>query len=80
MAEIEPLHKVAYDHGADPIEHAVSLVKIHIDTRDEIRASRVTSPNAFPIFTLSLDSEPAARRIVAVLLDAGWTPPNRDAA
>jgi hypothetical protein len=75
MTEIEPLHQFAYREGRDPIDHAVFLVETQIETRDLIRAARLTKPDAFPIFLGSLSDDATARRILAVLMDAGWTPP-----
>jgi hypothetical protein len=76
MAEIEPLHQFAYREGRDPIDHAVFLVGTQIETRDMIRTARLTKPDAFPIFRSSLTDDATARRILAVLMDAGWTPPS----
>jgi hypothetical protein len=75
MSEIEPLHQFAYENGADPIEHAVHQVEIQIETRDQIRSARVHTPNAYAVFKGDLGDDATARRIIAVLLDAGWSPP-----
>ncbi len=75
MTDIEPLHRIAYEGGRDPIDHAVFLVATQIETRDLIRSARRHTPNAYPIFQLSLDDDATARRVLAVLMDAGWRPP-----
>ncbi len=75
MTDVEPLHAFAYREGRDPIEHAVFLVETQIETRDLIRNARRTTPNAYPIFQSSLTDDATARRILAVLMDAGWSPP-----
>jgi hypothetical protein len=75
MTDVEPLHAFAYREGRDPIDHAVFLVETQIETRDMIRTARLTKPDAFPIFRSSLADDATARRILAVLMDAGWSPP-----
>lgn len=76
MSDIEPVHRFAYDSGRDPIDHAVEMVAMQLGTRDQIRTARVHTPTAYPIFRGDLGDEATARRILALLMDAGWTPPN----
>ena len=76
MTTIEPLHRFAYDSGTDPIEYAVELARVQIETSNDIRTARIYSPNAYPIFLGSLGDDAVARRVIAQLLDAGWTPPD----
>ncbi len=73
--DIEPLHQFAYDDGADPIEWAVRLAQIQIEVCDTIRAARAHWPSAYPIFKGGLGPDAVARRIIAELLNAGWSPP-----
>jgi hypothetical protein len=75
VSQVEFIHKFAYDHGRDPIDYAVEMVAMYIETSAGIRTARLAKPEAFPGFLLSLTDEATARRIVAVLMDAGWTPP-----
>ena len=73
---IEPLHQFIYDQGSDPIEWAAQLIAIQFDTQESVIVARFHDPRAFPGFHLELDSQSVARRAIAQLLDAGWTPPN----
>jgi hypothetical protein len=75
VTDIEPVHRIAYEEGHDPIEHAVWLAAMTIEVRDQVVATRVHTPSAFPIVKFALTDDATARRIIAVLLDAGWTPP-----
>jgi hypothetical protein len=80
MSEIEFIHRFAYARGREPIDYATQLVAMLIETRDEIRSARVSKPDAFPIFQCSLSDAATARRILAWLMDAGWTPPEVNAS
>jgi hypothetical protein len=73
MSEIEPIHRWVYASGADPIEWAAQLAANHIEARDDARAGRVAP--GVPLTLLDLDDMAVGRRIIASLLDAGWTPP-----
>lgn len=75
MTDIEPIHRIAYEAGKDPIEHAVWLTAMNIEVRDQVVAARVHKPSAFPVVRFALTDDATARRIIAVLLDAGWMPP-----
>ena len=74
MSDIEPVHAWAYRNGVDPIEWAAKLAANHIGARDEARAGHLAP--GVPVTLLPLDNVSVGRRIVAALLDAGWTPPN----
>jgi len=80
VSEIEFIHKFAYDHGRDPIDYAAEMVAMQIETRDLIRSARRHTPTAYPIFQMSLDDDATARRVLAVLMDAGWRPPEVEAS
>jgi hypothetical protein len=73
MTDIEPVHRWAYREGEDPIEWSAFLAALHIKARDEARAGQL-APGA-PLTLLQLDNTAVGRRIIASLLDAGWTPP-----
>lgn len=79
MTEIEPLHRYAYRSGTDPIEYAVTVACMQIEAANEIRAARARRPDAYPVFKGSLSDDATARRVVAELMNAGWTPPSEDA-
>lgn len=70
---IEPLDQSAYDAGVDPIDWAAQLAATHIEVRDQVRAGQVHP--GVPVAQLDQDPMATGRRIVASLLDAGWTPP-----
>jgi len=70
----EPIYRMRYDEGADPIEVAVSLVAIDLEIRDLVAAGEVHP--GVPIALLDQSDAAYARRIVGKLLDAGWTPPD----
>lgn len=73
---IEPLHQFIYDQGSDPIEWAARLIAIQFDAQESVIVARFHDPKAFPGYHLDLDSMSTARRAIAQLLDAGWTPPS----
>ena len=71
----------AYRHGTDPIDWATnSIVRNHISVYLTITAARAENPATFPGYVLELTPEALSRRIVGDLLDAGWMPPDPDAA
>ena len=77
MSDIEPVHRWAYRDGQDPIEWAAFLAALHIKARDEAQAGQIAPGVAITL--LDLDDTAVGRRIVASLLDAGWTPPTAEA-
>ena len=72
--DIDALAAARHASGADAFEVAVERIAGHLETRDEVIASRVDRPDWFPRYGPS-DKDTIARRIVANLLDAGWSPP-----
>ncbi len=73
---IEFLSATAYaKHKGDPIEAAVDLVAVLAEVHQEVLAGRVTNPSGFPSWPQRNLPDYVARRFVATLLDAGWTPP-----
>lgn len=73
MTDIEPVHQIQYDHGKDPIDWAVFIVASDLEIRDEVMAGHVK--HGVPITLLDQTYEAYARRTIAKLLNAGWTPP-----
>jgi hypothetical protein len=65
----------AYANGTDPVDWAVTLAQVQIETAATILITREHTPGAYPQFRGELTAEAVARRIVGELLDAGWTPP-----
>lgn len=74
MTTIEPVHLIAYEHGADPIEHAAQHVAMHFEISEQVLLGQVHPGVAVAQLDHELIS--VARRAVAALLDAGWTPPD----
>lgn len=74
MSDIDPIHRIAYEHGADPIEHAVMHLGFHIEARDAVLTGEVKHGHAITL--LAQDEESHARRLIGQLLNAGWTPPD----
>lgn len=77
MTTIEPIHRIAYEHGADPIEHAAWHIALHFEISEEVVSGKVQPGVA--VAHLDHDFKSVARRAVAALLDAGWTPPDVEA-
>ncbi len=73
MSDIEPIYRMRYENGADPIEVAVDAVVIELEVRNAVLLGEVKHGHACTL--LDQGDEPFARRIVAKLLNAGWTPP-----
>lgn len=74
MTTIEPVHFIAYEHGADPIEHAAWHIAMHFEISEQVVLGQVHPGVA--VAQLDHDLTSVARRAVAALLDAGWTPPD----
>ena len=68
-------HQQWADHlrtcGADDIEIAATWIEAEV----EIAAVRAVKPTAYPLVTRPMDAPATAHRIVGVLLEQGWTPP-----
>lgn len=75
---IEPIHRSAYEHGSDPIDHLIGCLALHIGIRDQVLRGDICP--GVPITQLDQRAAPLARRLVALILDAGWTPPYVTAA
>lgn len=78
MTDIEQPHRTAYDHGTDPIDWAVQMIVNHMEVQQDVLTARAQDPSAFPNVRFDLDNASVARRALATLLDAGWTPPQLD--
>ena len=76
MTEIDYLAQLSYSAGRDPLDVAIERIRMIIETRDEIRDARATQPHAFPCYGRDITPEHFARRALAWLLDAGWSPPD----
>jgi hypothetical protein len=73
MTDIDAVSQLQYDRGRNPIDWAADLIEIDLQIRDEVTAGLVAY--GVPITLLDQSAQAYARRIVAKLLDAGWTPP-----
>jgi hypothetical protein len=73
MTDIDNLSRFQYEHGADPIEWAVTLIGFDLEARDLVASGLIKRGVALTLMEQS--DEAYARRIVAKLLNAGWTPP-----
>lgn len=74
MTDIDAISRIRYQEGIDPIEHAAQLIAIDLEVRDLVAAKQV-HPRT-PIALLDQSDDAYARRIIARLLDAGWSPPD----
>lgn len=65
----------AYERGEHPIDvaekHVTTIAEVHL----MVAAARATEPAAFPGYVIELTPGALARRILAELLDIGWTAP-----
>jgi hypothetical protein len=77
-SDIGALHTLAYEQGRDVIDHAVEYVAMFLDVMTMIRSSRAENPAYFPGYGSDVSLDHFARRIVGLMLDAGWTPPTID--
>ena len=75
MSDIDALSRSAYASGTDPVDWACTLAELQIDALQLITAARADNPAAYPVFQMELSPAATARRVVGLLLDAGWTPP-----
>lgn len=75
---IDALSVSVYSDGTDPIDWAVQLAATMLDVAQDVIEARTNgSPYQFPSWgEVTVDA--VARRIVARLLDAGWTPPAQE--
>jgi hypothetical protein len=73
---IDTVSRIQYEHGMDPTEWAVTLVKFDLEARDEVTSGAIAPSPAASLTLLDQSDEAYARRIVAKLLNAGWAPPD----
>ena len=73
MTDIDALSRFRYEQGGDPIEWAVTLIGFDLEARALVLSGQIKRGVALTLMDQS--DEAYARRIVAKLLDAGWTPP-----
>lgn len=73
MTDIDAISRIQYEHGIDPIEWAATLIAFDLEARDFIATGLIKPGVALTLMDQS--DEAYARRIVAKLLNAGWTPP-----
>lgn len=76
--DIDALAAAGHAEGQDAIEVAVQRVALMLEVRDQVLESRSENPATFPAFG-SAAPKVVGRRILAGLLDAGWSPPSNDA-
>jgi hypothetical protein len=60
------------------VDYAVMTVDNLIFLRDAVLAGRGEDPDSFPAVVGDFAGDAIARRIIAALLDEGWTPPSAD--
>ena len=73
--DLTPLQQLIYSDGTDPVEYAVWLVKMHLETMADILEARKSDPGAYPIVRLPVTLDSTVRKILGGLIDAGWQPP-----
>ena len=77
MSEIDALTLNGWADGKAPIDIAINALAILVDVRDTIAVGRSRDPDSFPLPGWSSTCpQTVAGKIVAALLDAGWTPPS----
>jgi hypothetical protein len=75
--KIDALSLDAHARRKDPIDTAIGYIEIQLGWRRTILEARTEDPDAFPSAAWErTDDASMAGRIVAGLLDAGWTPPD----
>ena len=77
MTDIDALSAMQYAEGADTITVAVAAVRPLVYWATAVAEERVDNPTAFPGFPRNVGTDYWARRIVAALIEAGWTPPDQ---
>ena len=76
MAEdISELARISYDAGIDPIDYAEGEILTLIEAHANVAVARILNPASLPGYPLKVTPEALTRRILGVLLDAGWTAP-----
>lgn len=74
--DMDALARWALRRGVGPVRHAEKTVAAILKVHALIRDARAGNPAAFPCYPRDLGYGALARRILARLLDAGWTPPS----
>jgi hypothetical protein len=77
VTDIDYLSRFQYEQGVDPIEWAVTLVGFDLEARGLVTSGLIKRGVALTLMDQS--DEAYARRIIAKLLNAGWTPPQAGA-
>lgn len=75
---LDPWSVAAYREGIDPVTWALQCTEQLIEVHALVTAGRATDPNSYPGYVIELTDTALANRIVGLLLDAGWTPPNTE--
>jgi hypothetical protein len=73
VTDIDAISRIQYEHGIDPIEWAATLIAFDLEARGLVACGLIKRGVALTLMDQS--DEAYARRIVAKLLNAGWTPP-----
>jgi hypothetical protein len=73
--DMDYLARLAYELGQDPVTYAEKTTRALIDAHMAVAAARAENPRTFPGYCIPLTTDALAGRIVAWLLDAGWSPP-----
>lgn len=68
--------RFAYRCGADPLTHAEGRVATLIAVNLQVIGARFSDPAAFPIYSQDTSIPALSRRILGLMLDIGWTPPD----
>ena len=77
VSDMGSLDRLAYSHGRDPLDWAEFVVWADIDWYLIVLAGHAEDPASFPgVPDNWTDPHALARRIIASLLDAGWTMPD----
>lgn len=66
----------AYESGTDPVAHAEKRVATVIEVNLQVIGGRFCDPEAFPLYSRDTGTGALSRRILGLLLDLGWTPPD----
>lgn len=74
-SDVNVLSVLAYGLGIDPLTHAQSTIAAVIHANDIVIAARATTPEAFPGYPRATGPDMVAAKVLGILLDAGWKPP-----
>lgn len=76
MSDIDDLAAMFYAAGTDPIDYAVGVVADFLAVLIDITTARRADPGAYAGYGRDASPEHMGRRVIAGLLNAGWTPPS----